>query len=73
MEPIQDLIPVVAPVVVIIGRNKITRSGPIPSRDLREEMLAMQPNLFVRLPKLRQPKPEDHGAERSSVETDFEG
>ena len=73
MEAIQDRLPVVAPVVVIIGGKKIARSRPISFLDLPDEIFAMESNLIFRLPKLRKPEPDHRGDQSRDVEADLKG
>ena len=62
-----------APVVVIIERNKIDGSGSVTFFDLPEEMFGMQADLMLRSPEVRQPKPEDEGRDGSGDETVLKG
>ncbi len=73
METVEDFLAVVPPVILVFRCDKIARARPVALRDLSEEMLGMQPHLFVRLPKLGQPEAENRGEKRPGVETDLKG
>jgi len=63
----------VAPVVVIIERNKIDGSGSVTFFDLPEEMFGMQSDLMLRSPEVRQPKAEEEGGDSTGDETVLKG
>jgi hypothetical protein len=53
---------------VIIGGKKTASRRPISFLNLPDKVLTMEADLFFRLPKLREPKPDYHGYQNPDVE-----
>ena len=62
-----------APVVVIVERNKIACPSGVTFFDLPEEMFGMQSDLILRSPEVREPKPEEEGGDSTGDETVLKG
>jgi hypothetical protein len=73
VEAVDNRLLIMTPIVVIAGRDIITRCRPISFLDLPNEMLAMEANLLFRLPKLGEPKPDQCGEQSAGVKADPKG
>ena len=62
-----------APVVVIIERNKIDRGSGVSLFNLLKEMFGVQAHLILRSPEVRQPKAEEEGGDSTGDETVLKG